>query len=204
MTVPSIFEEEPLDLPEFPEIPEIPEDVLTALEKIQAYADQLEQANLTLSAGGILKQKIVDGIIPDLTINVPCRRFKNKIPPIIAAIKAYIEYIKALQIPDVPLPLEILLNGQIQIKLEIPSLADFLQSLRPKIELKRKNCIKAIIKKQIEDANKENKPFTNRLQTEKPLRNVILGNKISYNPTAEDFETLDDINSRCCDDCVEE
>lgn len=197
-------------LPELPKLPEIPQNILDALNKIKSYEEQLIEINANLSLGGQLKNKIVDSVVPELSFNLPCKDFENKIPPIIQLIIAYLQALKFPVLPEIPLALKALLGLQVGIKIEIPTIADFIQAINLNLELKKKNCQEAIIKKQIEDARKERKPFTARKNDialrSKPtaVANRVLGagKSPAYVPTEDDLRILEEINNKCCENCT--
>ena len=132
------------------------------LSKLQTYAEQLENININASFGGQVKQQIVDGVVDPLLDGIGCFNFELELLQLNLLINLYALDIPIPTLPAIPEPLKILLGFDVNIPLEIPTVADFKQRINQKIEEQKRKCQQEIINKQLRGAQEEETPFIAR------------------------------------------
>lgn len=132
------------------------------LSKLQTYSQQLENVNINASPGGQIKQQVVNGVVDPLLDGIGCFNFELELLQLNLLISLYSLDIPILALPAIPEPLKLLLGININIPLEIPTVADFKQRINQKIEEQKAKCQQEIINKQLRDAQEEETPFIAR------------------------------------------
>lgn len=141
------------------ELEEAQRKVDELLAKIQGYSEQLQNANL--SVGGKIKNEIIKTTVDPL-FNFGCVNLELPVLQLSLLTNLYLSGINVPTIPAIPDPLKLLLGLNANFKLELPTVADFIQYINAKIEETKEKCQEQAIRKQLADAQREETPFTAR------------------------------------------
>lgn len=154
------------------ELEEAQRKVEELLAKIQSYSEQLENINLNLSVGA----KIKDGIIKktvDPLCNFGCINLELPILQLSLLTNLFLLSIRFPTIPAIPAALKLVLGIRVNIPIELPTIAEFMQYVNVKIEESKQRCQKQAIAKQLAEAQDEETPFTARQQARNSRQSLL-------------------------------
>lgn len=165
-SLPTNFSATPVKTPE--EIQKAQEELDKATKKVEellakyeSYSDQLEELNKKLSIGGQVKEQIIKGTVDPL-LDVGCINLELPLLQLSLLVNLYLLSLQFPTIPVIPDAIKLALGIQIDIPIELPTVAEFKQYVNQKIEEGKQKCQQEAIKKQLQDAQQEETPFTAR------------------------------------------